>query len=333
VKSITLPIVAVLALLAAACGDSSSTPRATATPTSPPTRTATITATSVPSGPRRLLTATATARSTATDTATTQAIHAGATATASPTATDTPDGFVPAAIFRERQLDYLRYATTQLSPGSVTNVIAHMERVRVDPLYPPRSSGVAADVWDGIFAKMDTLQDTRDFDAIELVTVLYDYADDPFLPPGLIEKVEQALLTFKFWYTEPTPEGVIDESYYWSENHQVLYHAIEYLVAQRYPDRIIGRDGRTGAQHLAHASELLMQWFNFRARYGFTEWHSNVYYEETFDGLFALAEFADDPAIQQRAAAMVDVLLFDIATHTSPVTSASPTGVRVRRTR
>src|SRR5262249_23112010 len=151
--------------------------------------------------------------------------------------------------------------------GSVTNVLAHMERARIDSTYTIPPAGVAADAWDGIFTKMDTLQDTRDFDAIELVTVLYDYADDPFLAPGLIEKVEQALTTFKFWYTEPTPDGVTDESYYWSENHQVLYHAIEYLVAQRYPDRVIGRDGRTGAEHLAHATELLMQWFDFRARY------------------------------------------------------------------
>lgn len=317
--------VAVGASLLAACGDSASSPRATPTPTSVPSATATAvptgTATSPPhtATPRDTATAPPTASTTATATAPSTATlvpTASSTATASPTATRTPDGFVDDGVFRERQLDYLRFATARLVPGSVTNAIAHMERARIDPTYAVAPGSIPADAWDGIFAKLDTLQDTRDFDAIELVTLLYDYADDPFLAPGLIDKVEAALTTFKFWYTEPSPDGVIDESYYWSENHQVLYHAIEYLVAQRYPDRAIGRDGRTGAEHLVHARDLLMRWFNFRARYGFTEWHSNVYYEETFDGLFALAEFAEDPAIQQRAAAMVDVLLFDIALHT-----------------
>jgi hypothetical protein len=201
-----------------------------------------------------------------------------ATATASPTATDTPDGFVPVATFRERQLDYLRFATAGLAPGSVTNVIAHMQRARIDPTFDIAPGAVPAAAWDAIFAKIDTLQDTRDFDGLELLNVLYDYADDPLLAPGLIEKVEQTLLSFKFWYTEPTPDGVIDESYYWTENHQILYHALEYLMGQRHPDRAIGRDGRTGAEHLEHARALLMQ-FDFRARYGFTEWHSNVYYQ------------------------------------------------------
>lgn len=311
------PLAVALALaLLAACGDGSSTSRATATPTSPPTPSATATA---------VATATRTAPPTATRTAAATAsatVAASATATpsetptASPTATETPDGFAPADLLRARQLDYLRYATSRFSPGSITNVIAHMERARVDPGYALPAGSVAATAWDGIFTKLDTLQDTRDFDAIELVTVLYDYADDPLLAPGLIDEVEQALLTFKFWYTEPTPEGVIDESYYWTENHQILYHAIEYLVAQRYPDRAIGRDGRTGAEHLVHARDLLMQWFDFRARYGFTEWHSNVYYQEDQNALLTLAEFAEDPEIARRAAAMLDLLLFDIAAHT-----------------
>ena len=313
-----------VALLAAACGDSSSTPRATATPTSPPTPAATATAsavatatasraptTSVTAVPSRPYPPRPTATATAVDTATPTA-----TETATPTATETPDGFVPADIVRERRLGYLRHATTQLLPGNIVNVIAHMERARVDETYAVPAGSVAATAWDRIFTKLDTLQDTRDFDAIDLVTVLYDYADDPLLAPGLIEKVEQALTTFKFWYTEPTPDGMIDESYYWTENHQVLYHAIEYLVGQRYPDRVIGRDGRTGAEHLAHARDLLMQWFDFRARYGFTEWHSNVYYQEDHNALLTLAEFAEDPEIQQRAAATLDLLLFDIAIHT-----------------
>lgn len=293
---------ALLALLGlGGCGDDDD---GQARPTATVTAVATATATVAPS-------ATATSVPSATPTA-----SATATASPSPTATEAADGFVPVATFRARQLDYLRYATATLNPNSIVNAIAHMERTRVDPGYTVPAGAVPVDAWDAVFTKLDTLQDTRDFEAIELVTVLYAYADHPLLAPGLIDKVEQALTTFKFWYTEPTPDGVIDESYYWTENHQILYHAIEYLVGQRYPDRAIGRDGRTGAEHREHARALLLRWFDFRARYGFTEWHSNVYYQEDLDGLLTLAEFAEDPAIATRAAAMLDVLLFDLALHT-----------------
>jgi hypothetical protein len=294
---LALPALAFL-LVVSGCGDDDSRVQPTATASA--TESATPTATTSPTN---------TAPPTATLTTT-------PSPSASPTATATPDGFVAPEIGAARQLDYLRFATSRLSPGSITNVIAHMERARVDPIFAVSAAAVPADAWDAIFTKLDTLQDTRDFDAIELVTLLYDYADDPILAPGLSDKVEQALLSFKFWYTEPTPDGVIDESYYWTENHQVLYHAIEYLVGQRYPDRVIGRDGGTGAEHLAHARAMLLRWFDFRGRWGFTEWHSNVYYQEDLNALLTLAEFAEDPAIAQRAAATLDLLLFDIAIHT-----------------
>ncbi|MDX2169108.1 MAG: hypothetical protein SF182_18715, partial [Deltaproteobacteria bacterium] len=212
-----------LALLLGACGDDDGAPRPTPTATASVTRTATAT---VPPSP----TATVTPPSTA-------------TATPPPTATATPDGFVARDVFRARQLDYLRFATAQLAPGSINNVINHMQRARVDPSYQIVPGSVPADAWDAIFTKLATLQDTRDFDGLELVNLLYGYADDPFLAPGLIDRVEQALLTFKFWYTEPTPDGLTDESYYWTENHQVIYHSIEYLVGQRYPDHVMASDG------------------------------------------------------------------------------------------
>ncbi|MGH7789607.1 MAG: hypothetical protein ACRERC_22235 [Candidatus Binatia bacterium] len=272
-----------------------------------------------PSSPRPTATATASASPTARASATASA-SASATATStpspSPSATATPDGFVAADVFRARQLDYLRFATERLAPGSIGNAIAHMQRGRVDPEFATAPGAVAVDAWDGIFTKLATLQDTRDFEALELVTVLYDYADDPLLAPGLAAKVEQALTSFKFWYTEPTPDGVIDESYYWTENHQIIYHTIEYLIGQRYPDVPLGSDGRLGSAHLADARARLLRWFDFRARFGFTEWHSNVYYQEDIDALLTLTEFAAEPEIATRAAMALDTLLFDLALHT-----------------
>lgn len=298
-----LPLLLLLTVIAA-CGDDGETPPRTPTPASTATPTPAASATATVTPPP-------TATTSATPTPSTTA-----TPSVSPTATEVPDGFVSRARFAERQRDYLRFASERLVPGNIVNAIVHMERTRVDSAYAITPGAVSADAWDGIFAKLAALQDTRDFEGIELVTVLYAYADHPLLAAGLADKVEQAMLAFKFWYDEPTPPGLTDNSYYWTENHQVIYHAIEYLIGQRYPEHVMASDGKTGAAHLAHARELLLRWFDFRARFGFTEWHSNVYYQEDLDALLTLAEFADDAAIQQRAAGILDTLLFDLALHT-----------------
>jgi hypothetical protein len=226
------------------------------------------------------------------------------------------DGFVSDASFRERQLDYLRFATQSFLPGNVLNVLAHMERARVDPPYMQPPGSVPADAWDGIFDKMATLQDTRDFDALYLLNLLLGYRGDPLVPDSLWQKVEDALTSFKLWFTEPTPAGLIDNSYYWTENHEVIYYTLEYLLGQQYPDRPLSTDRRLGSEHRQTARQRLLRWFDQRARFGFFEWHSNVYYQKDFTPLLTLAEFADDEEIRTRAAMVLDLLLFDMALHT-----------------
>jgi hypothetical protein len=227
-----------------------------------------------------------------------------------------PDGFVDEAAFSARQMDYLLYATQQFVPESPVNVMAHLQRARVDARYALPGAAVPADIWDPRYAKMAALEDTRDFDALELLNVLLGYRDDRALAPGLIESVEAALIAFKFWYTEPTPPGVVDNSYYWTENHQIIYFTIEYLVGQTYPDTVMRSDGRTGREHRDRARDRLLRWFDLRARFGFSEWHSNVYYQEDVNALLTLAEHADDDEIALRATMLLDVLFFDIALHT-----------------
>jgi hypothetical protein len=225
-------------------------------------------------------------------------------------------GFVSEAYMRERQLDYLRFATQSFNAGSVLNVVAHMERDRIDAGYAVGEEAVPVDAWDRLFDKMAALEDTRDFDGLYLLNLLLGYGDHPMLPDELVRKVEDALIAFKFWYTEPTPPGILDNSYYWTENHQIIFHTIEYLMGQEYPDTVFGSDGKTGAVHLQHARALILRWIDHRARFGFGEWHSNVYYQKNLTPLLTLVEYADDEGIRTRAAALLDLLLFDMAMHT-----------------
>jgi hypothetical protein len=112
-----------------------------------------------------------------------------------------------------RKLEYLRFATRTFAPRDPVNVIAHLERSRVDRGYRP-AGVVPIHAWDRLLSRMEDLVDTRDFDALYLLHIVFGYADHPMLAPGLAAKVDRALLDFKYWYTEPTAPGKVDASYY-----------------------------------------------------------------------------------------------------------------------
>ena len=224
-------------------------------------------------------------------------------------------GAVDEAWFRSRQRDAIEFATRTFDATNPLSVIAHLERARVEPGYV-LPGAIPDDAWDERFAKMARLEDTRDFDALYLANVLLGYGDDPALSSTLLARLEKALLDFKYWYTEPTHAGLVDDSYYWTENHEAIYGTLEYLIGQRYPDATFGNDGRSGAEHRDHARARLLRWLELRARFGFSEWHSNVYYQKDLTPLLTLVEYADDGELRTRAAMVLDLLLFDLALHT-----------------
>jgi hypothetical protein len=247
----------------------------------------------------------------------------------------TDQGFVPESSSRRSADRYLRFATEEVQAGSVLNAIAHMERARVDPRYVPPQGAVAVDDWNPVWDKLDHLRDTRDFDMLYILTALLGYEDDPYLAPEHWDRIRSSLLEFKMWFTDPTPaqpdpaepERDWDDSYYWSENHQILFHTIEYLAGQRFPDACFGIRGlprtesctgageMTGAAHMARARGFIDRWMAERWEAGYAEWLSNVYYQKDATPLLTLAEFADDPEIATRAAILLDALLLDIGTH------------------
>lgn len=223
------------------------------------------------------------------------------------------DGYADADWFAARQDEYLLFATEELEPGSITNVIAHAERAARDPDFTWDAEAVTpealAEVLDGITG----WKDTSDFDVLNLVNLLYGYRDQ--IPDETVAVVEEALLGFEYWFTEPTPEGVIDEKYYWSENHRIIFHTDEYLMGQAYPDEVFTNDGRTGAEHRDEAKGRILAWLDEKVDLGFSEWHSDVYYELDVTPLLTLVEWAEDDEVATRAAMVLDLVLFDVALH------------------
>jgi len=125
--------------------------------------------------------------------------------------------------------------------------------------------------------------------------------------------MRDAVLTFRYWLDQPAPFP--DTLCWWSENHQILFHTAEYAAGLLYPDIVFPNSGMTGMEHADHARPLLHKWLDYRGRFGFTEWHSNVYFKEDMPALINLVDFADEEAIQIKAAMLLDTLAFDMLTN------------------
>jgi hypothetical protein len=224
-----------------------------------------------------------------------------------------PDGFVAWPWARARQNDFLRFATASTSPSSVTNAIAHAEAATRFRDRPFDASVFTPESFASSFEKIDTFTDTADFDLLYLMNLWFGYRNR--ITPALRSAIESRMVAFKYWYTDPQPAGVVDQRYYWSENHRHLYHVEEYLAGQSFPTTTFTNDGRTGAQHRERARGLIDGWLTEKARFGFTEWHSDVYYQKTAIALLTLVEWSGDAALAERASGILDLLLFDIALH------------------
>jgi hypothetical protein len=227
----------------------------------------------------------------------------------------TGDGLVPGDEWTARQDDYLTWATeaNALDPGSLHSVLAHVERARRDADFEWDTDAITPEVLEPIVDKLTAYDDTGDFD-INNMLFLWAWRDD--LPDDYVDVLEERILGFKYWWTEPTPEGVIDDQFYWTENHQIIFLANEYVAGQTFPDEVFTNSGMTGEEHMAHAEPLIRRWIDLRARFGFSEWLSNVYFGEDLKGLLLLADRADDPEIATLAAMALDMGFVEVASHT-----------------
>ena len=258
------------------------------------------------------------------------------------------DGFQTDADYQARALAYLEFAT-EGATGSILNAIAHMERDRVDPGYTAPVGAVDVDDWSNSWEKLDKLLDTRDFDALYMLNALLGYEGHPYLTQALWDRIRSSLFEFKFWFEDATPpvpdpsnpDRDWDDTFYWTENHQLLFHTIEYLMGQRYPDRCFTIRGFTPTEDCTGSIEVsalgtvevrpyehkgralqerargrILAWLNDRWLAGFAEWHSNIYFQKNATPLLTLVEHANDEEIRTRAAIVLDVLMLDMATNT-----------------
>jgi len=156
---------------------------------------------------------------------------------------------------------------------------------------------------------IDRRVDCADFQVNNVLRMLYQFGDSPKLSKGLKERARQTVLNFKYWPDEPG----IDSMCTWSENHQIMFLTCAYLAGQLYPDEVFTNSGQTGREKMEITRPRLMRWLDLRFRAGFSEWLSNVYYNQDLAPLVNLVDFCEDEEIVRRASMIIDLLLTDMA--------------------
>jgi hypothetical protein len=222
------------------------------------------------------------------------------------------NGYVDRHDWRQAQDEYLAFATEELVETSPANVLAHLTRAERDRRYDFDASVVGPDDFAAVFDKIDAFRDTSDFDMLRLLALWEGHRRT--ITPELRAAIEQRFTTFRYWYTDPLPEGVIDDKWFWSENHRIIFHTLEHLAGRALPDTTFTITGEPGSVHARRGRERIEQWLDEKAAYGFAEWHSDVYYQEDVEALTLLAEHAA-PSLARKAAVVLDLFLYDLAVH------------------
>ncbi len=139
--------------------------------------------------------------------------------------------------------------------------------------------------------------------------MLYRYAESPQLTAADRSDLRHVVLHTKFWMDEPGQ----DQECFFTENHQIIFHAAEYLAGQLYPDEVFPSDGRTGRWHQTRARGMIDHWIGWRGRFGFSEWKSMGYSDALLFALLTLREFAGEEALRRQADGVVDLILLQYA--------------------
>ena len=169
-------------------------------------------------------------------------------------------------------------------------------------------------MWDQI----DDWLDTRDFDLMYLHWVLeLGQGDRPTttLPADVIDAIGQRMRANRYRYDDPLPADRIDDQWFWSENHVIIGLVNEYLAGKRFADATFAVTGLTGDAHAERSRPRILEWIDERARFGFFEWHSNVYMLKNITPLLTLVELADDAELVRAAGMALDLCLLDMAAH------------------
>lgn len=219
----------------------------------------------------------------------------------------TPDEYASepfAPTFENRRRAYFEFILNNPTP---TNIKA--------PWYELARLAAGATPHEGILSSaldyINARHDCADCTLHAILRLLYQYREHQRLSQGFIEQARETLLNFKYWPDEPGQDSMCT----WTESHYILFASAGYLAGQLFPDVTFTNSGRCGEEMIAAFRSRILRWLELRFYTGFSEWLSNVYYDEDLTALLNLLDFSEDEEIQRRSAMLIDLMLFEMAVH------------------
>tara|TARA_R110002049_G_scaffold130406_11_gene288760 strand:+ start:1805 stop:3883 length:2079 start_codon:yes stop_codon:yes gene_type:complete len=170
--------------------------------------------------------------------------------------------------------------------------------------------------FDRDLERMNAREDTADFALPALVSILAKHGDNPAMDSLQFQLIEDAVINFKYWPDEMLEvPGTTDAKnmVQWTENHYILFASGAYIAGQLYPDRVFPASGRTGREMMEVYESRILRWLELRYKSGFSEWLSNVYYDEDMPALLALIDLADDEELVDKSRIVLDLMMADMA--------------------
>ncbi len=174
----------------------------------------------------------------------------------------------------------------------------------------PEIAKMALDQWITIEPRsiLDTLQNIQRLDLLGVLGMLYRFGDHEHFPKALLKSIGEAILNFPY---ESTADWEINTGDL--ESHQILSHAAEILVGQRYPEVTFSASGKTGQWHRENGERLALEWLDQRGAHGFSEWDSNTSFAELLFALSHLFDLAEAESVREMSAVVMDKLFITIA--------------------
>lgn len=168
--------------------------------------------------------------------------------------------------------------------------------------------------------------DCADFRAIWLCKLRFALLNSReyknLLTPEVDESIKEALTGFKYWITGKGADSMC----YYSENHQMVFAVSEYYAGVSYPDAIFSIDGKTGREHMEIATARMNNWFDQRARYGFSEFLSSNYLGVDIGALAMLRTYCEEETLNKKAELTLNMLLLDYALQMYDYSFIGPAG-------
>lgn len=212
----------------------------------------------------------------------------------------------------QRCLDYLDALTNiEIHPQKPSEVEDHSRAYLALPPLEHHRRGIDEPSIDTehIYATLDHIDsrsDCADFGLHALLRIRYRYQDN--IDPEVRSAIDETLRGAVYWFEDENTE-----MWFSTENHQVLYGAAELLAGALLANRTFTVTGEIGAWHRDRAAERLTRWLDWRARFGFSEWLSNQYYDEDIVALLNVAEYAPSADLRRRAGFLVNLLCYELA--------------------